>query len=179
MAKKKKAKKAGNSKWGAQVLALFGLVTAFVFMPTTAMMVIAMLPTIAAGFSDRIRGETRALTIGAMNVAGCTPFLLQLWTSGHNLDNALSIISDPLTIVVVYSAAGVGWIIDWATAGMVATIMQQSGVRRLADIKARQAALVERWGPEVTGDLPLDPYGFPVEAVADDDTVADSAARRA
>jgi hypothetical protein len=73
----------------------------------------------------------------------------------------------------------VGWIIDWATAGMVATIMQQSGVRRLADIKARQAALVERWGPEVTGDLPLDPYGFPVEAVADDDTVADSAARRA
>lgn len=168
MVKKKKGKKSGNGKWGAQVLALFGLVTAFVFMPTTVMMVIAMLPTIAAGLSDRIRGETRALTIGSMNVAGSTPFLLQLWTSGHNLDNTLSIITEPTTIVVIYSAAGVGWIIDWATAGMVATIMQQNGARRLNDIKARQAALVERWGPEVTGELPLDPYGFPVEMIDDD-----------
>lgn len=165
MAKKKK--KAGGGRrggtMGLRIMAVAGLATAFVFMATTALLCIAMLPTLAAGLSDRIRGETRALTIGAMNIAGTTPFLLDLWSTGHNLDNALSIITDPRTIIVVYSAAGVGWIIDWAVAGMVATMMQQGGVKRLKDIKERQAALVERWGPEVTGDLPLDPYGFPVE----------------
>ena len=171
MGKKKKKLKGGRrgGALGLQVMALCGLVTAFVFMPTTAMLCIAMLPTLAAGLSDRIRGETRALTIGAMNIAGATPFLLNLWSTGHNLDNALSIIMEPRTIIVVYSAAGVGWIIDWAVAGVVATIMLQGGTKRLADIKERQAALVERWGPEVTGDLPLDTYGFPLEAVDDED----------
>lgn len=161
--KKKKAPAPGKKSFGPTIIALFGLVTAFVFMPSTIMLLIAMLPTLAAAFSDRIRGETRALTIGAMNVAGTTPFLLQLWSTGHNLGNALAIITDARTIVVIYSAAGVGWIIDWALSGIVATLMQQRGAMRLKEIKARQDALVERWGPEVTGDLPLDPYGFPLD----------------
>ncbi|MBU0800812.1 MAG: hypothetical protein KKA05_07380 [Alphaproteobacteria bacterium] len=160
---KKTKKKGGKGKMGMPVIALFGLVTAFVFMPSTIMLCLAMLPTVAAGLSDRLRGETRALTIGSMNVAGCTPFLLQLWSTGHNLDNAFSIITDPRTIIVIYSAAGLGWIIDWAMSGIVATLMQQRGSSRLKDITARHAALVERWGPEVTGDLVLDAYGFPVE----------------
>ena len=170
MGKNKQKAKGGRrgGKWGLQVMVLFGLVTALVFIPTTAMLCIAMLPTLAAGLSDRIRGETRALTIGAMNLAGATPFLLNLWSTGHDLDNALSIIMEPRTIIVIYSAAGVGWIIDWAVAGVVATIMQQGGTKRLSDIKERQAALVERWGPEVTGDLPLDPHGFPLEAAEED-----------
>lgn len=167
MAKKKGKKGGKRGGMGFTLLAVSGLATAFVFMPTTVMMCIAMLPTGAAWLSDRIRGETRALTVGAMNMAGTTPFLLDLWSSGHNLDSALDIITEPRTIIVIYSAAGVGWIIDWAVSGIVATVLQQGGVRRMKDIKERQAALVERWGPEVTGDLPLDAYGFPVEAPED------------
>lgn len=167
MAKKNKSKNVRKSGGvGSSVLSLFSLVTAFVFLPTTILLGIAMLPTVAAGLSDRLRGETRALTIGSMNLAGCTPFLLQLWSTGHNLENALNIIVDPRTIIVIYSAAGVGWIIDWAMSGIVATVMQQRGVGRLKEINSRHAALVERWGPEVTGELPLDSYGFPV---ADDE----------
>ena len=167
--KHKGGKKGG--KLGLQLMALCGLVTAFVFMPTTVMLCLAMLPTLAAWMSDRMRGETRALTIGSMNIAGTTPYLLKLWSTGHDLDNALSIITDPQTIIVIYCAAGVGWIIDWAIAGVVATVMQQGGVSRLKDIKERQEALAERWGQEVTGDLPLDPYGFPIEVTEEGATV--------
>ena len=183
MAKKKSKSKPGRKKGGKlglQMMALCGLVTAFVFMPTTAMLCIAMLPTLAAWMSDRIRGETRALTIGSMNIAGTTPYLLKLWSTGHDLDNALSIIADPQTIIVIYCAAGVGWIIDWAIAGVVATVMQQGGVSRLKEIRERQEALAERWGQEVTGDLPLDPYGFPIEVAEEGaPATAPAEARRA
>ena len=158
-----KAKKRKGGKAGLPVMGLAAVITAFVFIPTTVMLCFAMLPTVAAAVSDRLRGETRALTIGAMNVAGCTPFLLKLWSTGHNLDNAFAIITNPNTIIVIYVAAAVGWIIDWAMSGIVATVMLRNSTSRLKDIKARQAALVERWGPEVTGDLPLDSYGFPIE----------------
>lgn len=172
MAKKKakaraKGGKGRKSGLGASIIGVFSLVTAFVFMPTTVLLIFAMLPTVAAGLSDRMRGETRALTVGSMNLAGTTPFLLDLWMTGHNLDNAFAIVSDPKTIIVIYCAAGVGWIIDWAVTGIVATILQQGGVRRLQDIKDRQADLKERWGVEVTGDVPLDPYGFPLEGAED------------
>lgn len=161
--KKGKGGKGGRSSIGNSMLGVFGLISGAVFMPSAVILCIGMLPTVAAGLSDRIRGETRALTVGAMNLAGCTPFLLQLWSTEHKLDNAFAIITDPRTIIVIYSAAGVGWIIDWAMAGIVATIMQQRGAARLQAIKERQEALVARWGPEVTGDLPLDAYGFPAE----------------
>lgn len=163
MAKKRAKGTKGNKKLSGSILGVFGLVTAFVFMPSTVMIVIAMLPTLAAAFSDRLRGETRALTVGSMNLAGCTPFLLQLWHSGHTLDNALHIIAEPRTIVVIYSAAAIGWIIDWAMSGIVATVMVQRGNARLVAIGKRQEELVERWGVEVTGDYMLDAYGFPVE----------------
>lgn len=161
MAKKTKRRK--KQGMAGPVLGTGGIITAFVFMPSTVMLFFAMLPTAAAALSDRIRGETRMLTVGAMNLAGCTPFLLDLWRNGHTLDNAFRIITDPRTIIVIYCAAAIGWLIDWAMSGIVATVMVQRGAGRLKDIKVKQAALVERWGKEVTGDYVLDSYGFPVD----------------
>lgn len=160
MAKKRKNKKASTS---ALILSTGTFVTAMVFMSSTVLLFFAMLPTVAAAVSDRVRGETRMLTVGAMNLAGTTPFLLELWSSGHNLDNAFNIIGNPRTIIVIYCAAAIGWLIDWAMSGMVATIMVQRGAGRLKDIQVKQAALVNRWGKEVTGDYVLDFYGFPVD----------------
>jgi len=146
-----------------QVLILFSLISAIIFMPTTIMLFLGMLPTLVAGLVDRSGKGTKALTVGSMNLAGCTPFLLDLWTIDHSSENALRIISDPRTIIVIYCAAGVGYLIDWAMSGIVGTIMVQRSGYRMKEIKKRQAALVERWGPEVTGKIPLDAYGFPIE----------------
>lgn len=158
---KKKRKRRGG--WSAQLLGLFAFITAIVFMPTTIMLFLGMLPTLVAGLVDRSGKGTKALTVGSMNLAGCTPFLLDLWTTGHTAENAMAIISDPRTIIVIYCAAGIGYLIDWAMSGIVATVMIQRSGFRLKDIKKRQAALVEKWGQEVTGVLPLDAYGFPIE----------------
>lgn len=163
MAKNRIRRRKRRGGISGQILGLFAFITAVVFMPTTIMLFLGMLPTLVAGLVDRTRKGTKAITVGAMNLAGCTPFLFDLWAQGHTAENALAIISNPRTVVVIYCAAGIGYLIDWAMSGIVATIMIQRSGFRLKEIKKRQAELVERWGQEVTGNMPLDAYGFPIE----------------
>ncbi len=161
MAKKDKDKKK-KSGWGLQIMMIFGLLAAVLFMPTTILLVVGMLPTVVAALIDR-KGGARAITVGALNLCGCIPFLMDLWTKGHTTELAVSLITDPLTIIVMYAAAGIGYMIDWALSGIVATILVQRSMSRMEAIRKRQAELVERWGKEVTGELPLDAEGFPVD----------------
>lgn len=155
-----KRKKLG---WRGQIILIFGMIAAVVFLPTTMVLLVGMVPTLVACLADRTAERVRGLTVGSMNMAGCAPFIVDLWTSGHTPDRAVEIAFQPLAIIVMYAAAGLGYLIEWAMSGIVATFLNQKAVRRLSDIEAEQQKLVERWGREVTGEIPLDPYGFPLE----------------
>ncbi len=165
MAKKntKKNKRKNRSSWRLRCLLVAITMSSLMAMPTSIVMIIGMLPTFTAFLVDRTSERTRVLTVGAMNLAGCTPFILRLWTSGHTIDNALAIMVDPRTIIVMYCAAGVGYLIDWSVSSLMATVMVGRATSRRAQIVKQQVALVERWGKEVTGEIPVDSSGFPLE----------------
>lgn len=165
MAKKKKKNKTG---FKGMVLTILFVLSAALFLPTTVFLFFAMLPTCAAYFADR-KGGWKAITVGAMNMAGCTPFLLALWTGGNTTADALGLITNPLTVIVIFAAASIGFLIEWAMSGIVVTIMSQRAKMRLGDIEKRRKNLVERWGTEVAGDTPLDIYGFPLEQTAEEE----------
>lgn len=148
--------------WRGQVILVFGMIAAVVFLPTTMVLLIGMVPTLVACLIDRTSEQVKGMTVGAMNLAGCAPFVVDLWTSGHTPDRAVEIAFQPLAVIVMYAAAGLGYLIEWAMTGIVATFLSQKASRRLREITAEQDKLVERWGREVTGDIPLDPYGFPL-----------------
>lgn len=164
---KKKGGKAGRS-WQVQLTLIFVLLAGIAALSTTLLLLIGMLPTLVSLFIDRTSDKNRPLTVGAMNLAGCAPFVLQLWTTDTSMDNAFGIITDPRTIIVMYCAAGVGYIIDWAVSGLVGSVMVQRGETRRNQIAKRQAELVERWGPEVSGDVAVDHYGFAIHDPADE-----------
>lgn len=136
------------------------LVISSIFLPTTILLFIGMLPTIVAGYIDRTRRKAKTITVGAMNFAGCSPFLFQLWQQGHTYQNSLDIILDPITITIMYIAAAAGYFLDWGMSGVVASFLQQKGIVEQKIIKEKQQELVERWGREVTGDFALDENGF-------------------
>lgn len=162
-AEKPKKKSRARAGFRAQVMFIFLVIAAAVFMPTSVMLCIGMMPTLVANLIDRSRRKSKVLTVGAMNLAGCTPFLLQLWYSEHTLERSLELVLNPLTIVVMYVAAAIGYLVDWAVTGFVAGLLYQKGLARQKDIINLQEALVRRWGPEVTGEIPLDNQGFAVK----------------
>jgi len=81
----------------------------------------------------------------------------------HNFESAVHLVSDPFNIIMMYGAAVIGYLIEWTLAGFVAGMMVAKGRKRLEEIKKIQEELIVRWGKEVSGDIPLDIHGFPVE----------------
>lgn len=156
MAKKKKSYK-------SNVLLAAFLLAALAVLPTTILFFIGMLPTFVSRFADHSRQKSRTMTIGFMNFAACFPFWYMLLKSGHTFDKSVEVLADPLHIIIMYSGALAGYLIDWGLSGIVATIMVQKGHKRVKEIKKIHEDLMERWGPEVSGDLPLDQNGFPVQ----------------
>lgn len=159
MAKKKK--KGGLKE---KVTLAFLIVMGVIFKSTAVILIVGMLPTIVAAIIDTSKEKLKALTVGAMNLAGCFPFVLEVWITGDNdVSSALSKVLEPRTFVTIYLAAAIGYLIDWSMSGIVAQIMYQKGQGRLKEIDKIQKSLIERWGQEVKGEMQLDEYGFPVD----------------
>ncbi len=165
--KKKKPSKTKSLK--ATVFLVFGLLAGIVLLPTTVLLAVAMLPTFVAAFVDKEKGKTKAITVGAMNLAGSMPFLLELWFEDHSFEHAFSFVMDPMVIIIIYSTAVIGYLIDWGVTKIVSLFLLQRGKARVKAIDKRQKELVERWGKEVSGDFIVDNYGFAVEGEDDPD----------
>jgi hypothetical protein len=160
--KRKRAKKA-KIGWRGQILLIFSLFLSVVMFPTVMLILFAMLPTAAALLVDRMNNGSLAITVGAMNFAGATLYIFQLWEMGHTPNLAIQIASTPENVIVMYGAAAIGYMIDWAMGGITRTFMVEKGKMRLKEIEKTQADMVERWGKEVTGQIPLNSDGFPLE----------------
>lgn len=145
----------------AQFLIIGLLLLGVMFSSMAVVLMIGMIPTIVSMIVDSTKGKVRSITVGCTNFAGCTPFLIEVFKKGNSMETAVSYILEPRTIVVMYMAAGMGYLIDWAMAGIVSSIMVQKAKKRLKDIQKQQTDLVDRWGLEVTGTIPLDEFGFP------------------
>jgi hypothetical protein len=158
--KKEQSTKSPASAGGWRMIFVVSIIMAAVFLPSSVLLFVGMMPTLVAALTDWGPRRTRAITVGAMNLAGCSPFLFQLWSQGHTFEASVDIFTNPETIVVMYGAAAIGYLIDWTVSGLVAGIVYQQGLARKKAIKKRHTDLVDRWGPEVTGEMPLDPEGF-------------------
>ncbi len=161
-----KRKKRRKSGWKFQVLLIVSILTSIVFSAIAIILAVGMIPTVVAAIVDKTEGKMRTMTVGAINFAGCTPFMIDVFKQGNSIETAITYIVQPQTIVVMYFAAGMGYTIDWAMTGIVSSLMVQKGKKRRKDIIKAQKDLVDRWGPEVTGTLTLDEYGFPKDSVA-------------
>lgn len=159
----KKRKKKQSFGWKGQIFLICLLLASVMFASLAVIVVVGMVPTIVAAIVDRSEGRMRALTIGAMNFAGCAPFMLEIFKKGNSLETSIAYMLEPRTIVVIYFAAAMGYLIDWAMTGIVSSVLVQKTKNRLRDIQKSQKELTERWGVEVTGTIPLDEFGFPVE----------------
>lgn len=150
----KKKKKAEKKKKQFQMqMFLAGLMLmSVVFLPTAFLLGVGMLPFVVAYFTDKSEKKTKAITVGAMNLAACILFLMEMWTTDHSLEKAFAIVFNVVPLVVMYAGAAVGYLIDWAMTTIVANILHQRGVSRMKSIEKRQAELVERWGRDVAGN---------------------------
>lgn len=175
MAKAKKAKGAapvaeaevqavpvgGKKKMDPQtaLLTFAFLACCLAFLPTSMLCFFGFMPTIAALVIDPTPDKIKTMAVGAMNLAGVFPFVLQLWMGGEaqNIENAFQIVAQPETLITMYGTAAVGYIIFYTVSGIVSTLLLQQGKSRLEEVRKRMIELERKWGREVTGIGGLEP----------------------
>lgn len=143
-----KEEKKGSS-FSTKVSVFTGLLTAVLFLPTTMVFIVCMIPTFVAAIVDNNQQKTAWLTVGAMNVAGFIPVWLSLIDSGHTIAAAFQIIMNPSSLLIAYAGAAVGWAIYNHVTPLIASVIQGKNERRLQEIDRRQKALVKKWGDGV------------------------------
>jgi hypothetical protein len=125
------------------------MVTATLFLPTTILFSVCLIPTLVAAIIDNQRPKTAWLTVGAMNLAGTIPAWFTLWDMGHTIPSALQLITQPVTIMVAFGGAAAGWFVYHLVTPAVAGIILKKNEYRLREIEKRQKELIRKWGEGV------------------------------
>jgi len=128
--------------------AVLVLLTAF-SLPSLIVFTVGLLPTGVAFIVDRSDQKTGTFCVGGMNLCGVVPYVMKLWTGKHTTSAATEIISDVLSLLVMYAAAGFGWILFLAIPPVVATFLSVIAQSRVKALRASQQEIVNEWGPEV------------------------------
>ena len=131
------------------VLAVSALPLLGILFPTCVVMGVAMLPTFSAYLFDRSRDKFLALTVGMLNFCGSLPAVAELWARGHSLPSAVQTLGEPMTWLLAYGAAGIGWLIHLGMPPIVSSYYAHASETRLRDLRIKQKELAEIWGEEV------------------------------
>jgi len=119
-------------------------------LPSIIVVLVGMVPSIVTLIVDRSPRKYGALTIAALNFAGVLPYLVKLWAKSQSLENALNIVVDVFALMVMYGAAGFGWMIFLTIPTFVASIFMVVSQRRVALLRENQRKVVEEWGESIS-----------------------------
>ena len=152
-ASEKPAKKPGIVGMLSVVIGL-ALSGAF-FAPTTIIFAAGMLPTFVMGIIDTSPDRRGMLAVGVMNFAGVLPFIISVWKHGHTTDAAYRILSEPVNWLVMLGAAGMASAIYIYVPKSIAVFSALRAQSEIAQRRALQKKLAERWGDQVSSQKNL------------------------
>ncbi len=143
----KPRKKSGKAKF---VSFLILIALAMPFMMASAILLIAgLVPTYVAYATDRDPEKSGAICVFAMNMAGITPFLLDLLGKGQAPANAFYILGDANNWLVILGAAAIGQLVIYAVPQAIASMSVGHADGRIKALRKNLDLLKESWGPDV------------------------------
>ncbi|MFH1804542.1 MAG: hypothetical protein ABID63_06605 [Pseudomonadota bacterium] len=125
-----------------------------VALPTFVMLAVGLLPSMVAFMFDRGPGRYMSRCIFGLNFSGVAPYILEVWQNGgQTVSVATQQLIDPLTISIMYGAAGLGWIMYLAMPPIVANILNLAAQRRMSELRKRQRELIKSWGDSLIKEV--------------------------
>lgn len=151
MAKKGKSGGGGQKSGVGRAVGMLvmGVPLVILFLPTVVLLCFAMLPTAVAYLVERNNYRYGFICVGGFNFAGVAPYLLNMWFERHDITMALDTLSDVFALMLIYGAAGFGWMLYAVTPSLVGSFLSLTSSRRIANLRADQRKLIAEWGPEV------------------------------
>lgn len=127
------------------------LVVALFFLPTTIVIIVAMLPTVVARVVDTSFGKRLSITVGAMNLVGSLYFIHRISAMGNTLSDVPVVLSNSFGWLCALLGAGMGWVIFGTMPVIVGQLARTQTAIRLNRVTGEQERLVKEWGEAVRG----------------------------
>ena len=119
------------------------------YAPISILVFAGMIPTIIAFLIDQDARRSTTITVGLMNAAGVSPFVLTLWEQGSTIKVSLGLLRHGMTWLVMYGSAAGGCVILFIIPPIVHVALIQKARHRIIELEKRQILLRSAWGDEV------------------------------
>ena len=103
-------------------------------------------PGLVALGMDHDPGRPMARTVLSCGLAACVQPVITLWNTGHSFATAISIVTDPATIGLAWSAAAGGWLLTQVTPLAVRAVLEAGALAQATRLRAVRARIAEAWG---------------------------------
>jgi hypothetical protein len=124
---------------------------ALLLLPSTLVLIPAMVPTLVARVVDPAPGRHLTITVGSLNFAGALWFMHDLWSEGQSFAAIVPTLGDMLGWLAALVGAGAGWAIYSLMPIVSRSIANAKSNLRLNRVRKAQEELVEAWGDPVRG----------------------------
>ncbi|HUZ73608.1 MAG TPA: hypothetical protein VMU87_11530 [Stellaceae bacterium] len=118
-------------------------------LPFCALFVVGMVPSAVAAVIDRHRDRYLTAAVALLNLAGMVIPTLTLLKLGASLAGALQVLGDPRNWLIIYSTAGVGWMLHAGMPALARVIVDLRAEREERRLERRAEQLTEEWGAGV------------------------------
>ncbi len=136
------------AKYGLVVILLLMLVFAT---PVFVILAAGIVPTLTAAFVDRDPDKNTTIAVGTLNLAGISPYVVKMLSGPMTLDRAIDQLMQVYTWLVMYGAAGAGWLFIVILPPITGAYLNALANGRIQHLRRGQRRLIELWGEEVAG----------------------------
>lgn len=136
---------------GGWLFLLLAVPVALVLLPSTLVVLPAMIPTVVARIVDPTPGKHLTITVGSLNFAGSLWFLHELWSANQSFHAIVPTLGDMFGWLCALLGAGCGWVIYWTMPAVTRNIAATKSSLRLSRVRKHQEDLIEQWGEAVRG----------------------------
>ncbi len=135
---------------GFGLVVLMAIASTMMFaLPIFLILVVASVPPLVAYFIDRDSEKYAAVAVGTLSLSGALPYILDLWLNTFTIREAVLILADPYTWLVIYGAAAAGWLMYFMLPIAAHIYLKMSSDHRIAILQKECEALVKEWGSAI------------------------------
>jgi hypothetical protein len=132
---------------GIMTLMLVGL--GAIFLPTTITAAFAMIPSLISYFFDRDPKRSQTLCVAALNAAGATPVLLDLWGRWNSVAGAVALIGQIRPWMWAWGGAATGLALCTVVPPLAATLVRNGLQGKLNELEKHAHDMRSAWGDDV------------------------------